>query len=245
MKSRETIACPPDGIYQGVDADTYFAWDACNASRVRILALGGTPAHYKAAADGEIEDEETDARSFGRAVHSAVLTPSDFDLLAPLPAGIARRTGKEYEALCQQFPNTKFFPPAEWAKVQADIEDAQAVQRSIAAHPVAAALLDGTQPETAIAWTDPEYGMRCKARLDACALGDNARIVDLKTTRRNMVYQLARQGYGYGYHIQAAMYADGLAQLTKADAPIPFWFLFVESIPPHLVVVANGLSAYD
>jgi len=109
-------------------------------------------------------------------------------------------------------------------------------------HPVAKTFFDDFHPEVVLIWTDEYSGIRCKGRVD-CLAKDGSLMADPKTTSKRMQYQMAKSGYYLGYHIQAAMYTDGYAAITGNE--IPFYFVFIESEPPHLVVPANGHSAFD
>jgi len=231
-----------DGFYEDIPEEEYRAWPFANASAVKILALGGAPAHYKAEVDGE--SESSDAKDFGKLVHMAVLEPARLDNFKLLPTHIKKRSGKDYDALCQQFPDFTWLPPSEWKKTEKQIRECKLIQAVAKANPIAADLLDRGKREVSMIWTDPESGVRCKGRMDLFANF----IADVKTTSLTMIYPIARSGYRYGYHIQSAMYTDGATLLSGGipeKNPIPFWFLFFESARPHLLSVYNGHSALD
>ena len=229
-----------DGIYQELDEQIYRLLPFANYSAVKKLALGATPAHYRAAHRGD--DKKTKAKSFGQIVHTAVLMPAWFEQFQPLPEQIKRRVGKEWEALKEAHPDHEFLSAAEWNKFEAARDSAYTVREKILEHPVAKNLLAEFFPEAVIVWTDKETGVRCKCRIDVYS-PQRRLIADIKTTSKPNPYMIAKSGYYLGYHIQAAMYTDAVQAITGKE--LAFWFIFVESEPPHLVAVANGHDAFD
>lgn len=231
-----------DGFHK-LTEEEYRKLPFANYSAVKVLCLGGTPAHYKAKQEGN--DRDTAPKSFGRLVHQAVLEPDCFKNIEKLPDNIKRRAGKDWEDLQAAFPEKTFLPASEWKKFQADRDIALRVRDQIIDHPVAGQLLNNVRTEIPMIWTHEKTKVRCKGKMDILA-EDLSYIADIKTTSKIMPYQILRSGYYFGYHIQVAMYCDGLAKLTKrAGQDIPFWFIFVETEPPYLVSVADGKAAYS
>jgi len=93
-----------------------------------------------------------------------------------------------------------------------------------------------------IVWTDKDAEVRCKCRIDVYS-PEQKLIADIKTTSKKNPYQIGKSGYYLGYHIQSAMYTDAVRAATGTEPK--FYFVFVESEPPHLVCIANGHDAYD
>ena len=118
-----------------------------------------------------------------------------------------------------------------------DYQLAQNIVDCIRKHPTAMGFMSGAK-QMVIVWDDPETGVRCKGRLDAYQ--PDVRITDLKTTDNPLPYAFAKTCNTFGYHIQAAMYHDGLFCATEKKYPesfnIPFSFVVVQSCPPHDVV---------
>lgn len=117
----------------------------------------------------------------------------------------------------------------------ADLAKADAIAEAVLAHEGARRLLERPgDSEVSVFATDPETGVKCKARYDR--LGDSLAI-DFKTTSGTV----SARGFGasaarFGYPIQEAFYADVLAWATGALAP-PMQFIVVETAPPYFVAV--------
>ena len=230
-----------DGIYPDVPEEEYRAWPFANQTYLKILARGGTPAHYKALVDGS-DTGTTRAKSIGRYMHMALLEPERLDNIRKLPDEIKRRTGTDWEQLCAENPGVTFLSPSEWVAESKYIDAARTCLDNVATHPIAAEMLRESQKEVSFVWTDSISGVRCKGRADIfkpCMVGD------VKSTSDLTPYQMARNAYKYGYHIQSAFYTDGLTQLLGRSTYLPFWFLYIGTEPPYLISVHNGHAAYD
>lgn len=226
-----------DGLYFDVPEEEYFDWNVASHSGIKLLAQGKTPAHYRAYLDAP--SYSSDAQAFGTAVHTAIIEPEKFELVKPLPPSIKRRVGKEWDALQAESPSITFLPPSQWEPFLIERDAALTVRDNVMQNPVARELIENAKGEVSGVWTDPLTGVRCRMRVDL--LGTD--IIDIKTTRFSSQPEIARSGYKYGYHIQAAMYTDGIKAITGED--MNFWFLFVEKDAPHLVSIFDGHAAYD
>ena len=187
--------------------------------------------------------------SFGRYAHMAILEPDKLDLVKPLPESVKRRSGRDWEALQSDNPGITFLSPSEWSETGGKIESAKRVAESVYAHPIVADLMRDVEKECSMIWTDNLTGLRCKGRTDALAKSMK-HIVDFKMTSRETPYQITRAAYGFGYHLQVGHYCRGLeylrAKLTdKVLLPATFWFVFIEENPPHMILLANGMDAFD
>lgn len=234
-----------DGFYYDMPEEIYRSLPFANYSAVKELCLGATPAHYKARHAGI--DEESESKDFGTIVHQAILTPQAFENIEPLPPDIKQRRGKAWEDLRDGNPTIKFLPQSEYEKFLQDKKAAEIIRSAIFNHPVISNFFTGGERvEVVMIWTDKDSGVRCKGRIDILGK-DFSFIADLKTTSHFIPYRIVRSGYFYGYHVQSAMYTDGLVTLTNGDfdEPPPFWFIYVEKSPPHLVLPANGHQAMD
>ena len=219
----------------------YHAWPLASHSRLAPLCAGGTPAHYKAALD---DDSDSESMRFGRWAHIALLEPERLDQTRPLPPGIKRRRGPEWEQLCAENEGITFLPPSEWAKVEPMITKAKTVRDNLLEHAIVGDLVRRSKKEVTLIWTDETTGVRCKGRPDMIG-NDLDFIADLKTTTRLTRFEAVRASYYKGAtHLQSAMYTDALIALTK-KGPVPFRFIFVTVAPPHCVFTADGHAAVD
>lgn len=125
--------------------------------------------------------------------------------------------------------------PAEFALVQAMAE-------ALKEHPMAAKVFapERGPAERSLFWQDAETGVWCRARLDhmpTAEFGSRWFIVsDYKTTKSADPEEIAKAVYSYGYHIQAAMYLEGVRALgIHADPRMVF--VFQEKAAPYLATV--------
>lgn len=116
--------------------------------------------------------------------------------------------------------------PAQAARID---EMAEAVLK----HKTAGPLLErGGHSEASVFTTDDDTGVDMRARFDYLALTDQPIAVDLKTTAKNAsVGGFTRTVADYGYDVQQEHYLRTLGQR------IPFVFVVVEAVAPHLVGV--------
>jgi hypothetical protein len=207
-----------------MDATTYRNTEGISASDIKWILPPRTPAHYHAYKTGLIVREETRALVLGTLCHLAVLEPERLaTAFAVRPAGLDFRT-KDGKA---------------WKEAQGDkpiLDETEAamldgMSKSVAAHPAAAALLDGAQREVSL-FKEHRTGLKLKGRLDV--LG-NGYVADVKTAEAGDAGGFAAAVFKYGYHVQAAMYC----QLAGVER---FSFITVEKAPPYAVAVYD-LSA--
>ena len=216
-------------IYYDVPAAEYRQWDAMNYSRLKVLAVSVEQFAY----DETHPRKASPAMIFGSAVDCMIHTPTLFETEWVVGGPINEKTGKCYGR------DTKAFDA--WLQAQPtgleyisdeDFERATACADAIKAHKRAAELMAAGKPQVCAVWTDKETKVLCKGRLDW--LTDKA-IPDIKTAEDVEPAGFKRAIYDYGYHIQAALYTDGMAALTgqKRD----FIWVVARSQPPHRVKV--------
>ena len=202
--------------------------EGVNVSTLKYLQK--SPAHYLHFLQNPPEDKP--AFQFGRAVHSAILTPEAFarDFVV-LPEGIDRRTkaGREaYDSFLQENAGREIITAA-------DAEIVGRIAAAVHGNRDAAELLKGTKREETMFWTD-ENGILCKARADALRPG---LIVDLKTTTDAETDNFTREALRYGYDIQCAHYLDGYAHTVSSSPPV-WYFIAVEKAEPYAVNILRA-----
>lgn len=109
---------------------------------------------------------------------------------------------------------------------------AEAMKWAVWKHPLASGLLSLGEPEQTVLWE--QEGVPMKARIDWLR---NDVIVDLKTTTSANPSDFRRSVATFGYHVQQAIYAEAVRELTGND--LPFYFIAVESRAPYLVSVVQ------
>ena len=192
--------------------------------------LRRSPAHYKYFLENPPED--TQAYKFGRAVHSAILTPTAYKRdFAVLPEGINRRTNagkEEYQA----------FIEASAGKEILTAEDAKTIKAIVSAfkkNKDAVSLLKGTKRERPLFWTD-DNGVKCKCRVDAYKPGI---MIDLKTAADAATDTFSREALRYGYDVQATHYMDGYQHTQSAIMP-EWYFIVIEKAEPYAVNILRA-----
>jgi hypothetical protein len=207
-----------------MDATTYRNTEGISASDIKWVLPPRTPAHYYAYKTGQIVREETRALVIGTLCHLAVLEPERLaTAFAVRPAGLDFRT-----------KDGKAWRDAQGEKPILDETEAamlDGMSKSVAAHPAAAALLDGAQREVSL-FKEHRTGLKIKGRLDV--LG-NGFVADVKTAEAGDAGGFAAAVFKYNYHVQAAMYC----QLAGVER---FSFITVEKVAPFAVAVYD-LSA--
>lgn len=205
-------------IIDGMPASDYHAHEAVSKSLLDQMAR--TPHHARAYLDGA-RTEPTKAMEFGTALHSAVLEPAVFANNYQLFDGDRRiKAGKaEYDDLIRigKTPISS-----------ADYNIIQAMQHSVANHPLACKLLSYGEAEQSVFWNH-NVGVQLKCRPDWW-IREVGIVVDLKTTEDASPAGFARSVAKYRYHVQAAHYMDG----CRAEQ---FLFIAVEKKAPYAVAV--------
>lgn len=193
-----------------------------------------SPAHYKWLLDHPAED--TPALHFGRALHSAVLTPTAFKRDFRIAPDFDKRTkaGREaYMAWKEGLPD---------GTEELSIEDARTIREMVKAlrHDQGAMkLLKGTRREKPLFWIDKETGLKCKCRIDAIS---SSAAIDLKTTTDASGRAFRRDAISYGYHVQAAHYLDGTEAVT-GNRP-DWYFIAIEKKAPFVIHIFRASEQF-
>lgn len=222
----EWIKTPEPGIHPDVPAEVYHRWDAMSASWLKRLDAT-SPKHFRH--DRREPPRPTEAMEFGTMVHCLVQEWIDFSAKYAVAPECDRRTtkGKATWAAFQQTLGGRL--PVK----HQDAELARAMAREIEAHPAAKRLIAQSERELSIVWEHPGTGLRCKARIDDWLAPV---VADLKTTVNAKPEAFERAIWNYGYHIQAAIYIDGMNAAAGRD-DCEFVFIAVEKEPPYDVIV--------
>lgn len=221
---------PDLGIHRDIPFAEYCSWDAMNSSTLN--AGMQTMAHLGHRIKNPQED--TKATTIGRATHTLVLEPTKFESnYIILPEGDRRKKeNKEaYQAALDLAANT-----GKEVMTRKDFKEAASLADSVRDNPMARELIESPgDREICVAWEDPDTGVLCKGRIDIFVSWNNYSVVaDLKTTISAGKGSFARSVHKYNYHIQAAMYKDALAVISKMDGRRFFW-IAIEKTPPYLV----------
>lgn len=244
------------GLHLNVPMEEYLATPAVSASDLWMLC-SRSPAHMMARR--ETPHPQTDALSFGTALHMAVLephlfreryaTPSPCSALKKdmTPCGNAARVDRgALGAFCgvRGHDPSPDLPGRDIAP-----QEVLSAERAVRCHPRMRAILSGDGvAEATLIWRDPGTGLPCKARPDWLAF-DLKICLDLKTTQNAAPAVLGREIARWGYHLKAAHYLQGLqvlgATVPQLEGMDAFLFAFVESGGPYHGVTLGELAAAD
>lgn len=201
-------------------------------SRSELWKISESPEKFRYYKDHP--QEPTPALLFGQALHKLVLEPDGFfDEFAVSPV-VDRRTkqGKEeWAEFCQSNGNKTIIDGATFEKCRDMAE-------SLLSNPYVGKLLNG-EHEKPYFWKDDMTGEDCKCRVDSITeIKGNQIIVDLKTTADASTDAFMRSAINYGYHVQAAMYSEGVKKNT-GKTPL-FVFIAIEKDPPYSVNILQA-----
>jgi hypothetical protein len=247
MAYAERIPCPEPGVYHGVPADVYHAWDAASNSALSLMA-GRSPAHARYLLDNP--PAPTPAKLRGEALHLAVLEPALLHrhFVVPGPCAAELRSGDRKGQACgatgRSFVGGAWFcdkhhhgeteEPRQLLPA-ADFECCMAMRAAVLAHPDAGPILTAAaEREVSIVFDWPATTIRCKARLDLPVLS-HAAIGDVKSTQDASEAGFNRAVERFGYYRQDPFYTTAA---EAAGFPVrDFFFIAVESRPHHGVAV--------
>jgi hypothetical protein len=247
-------ATPEPGIYPMTE-EVYRKIPAMNCS---VLDWGIASMHHlKAAIDGRLIREDTDALTFGRAFHVRVLEPSLYaervcvrgscaSVLKSgnrkgMECGAAGRGQIDGEWLCGTHGGDDSLLPAGVEYISSD--DAQRIERAVEA--IKCRKIDALRRapgQFEVCIIGDLHGVRCKAKLDKYIKSPHA-IVDLKKVaapKSPREVKISRDKFErtietYGYGMRAAFYCD-LVKSVTGDMPRWYW-LTVEDGEPFTAAV--------
>lgn len=211
------------GRHYDLAAEDYHAVDALSSSGIKVLLR--SPAHF--VTNRAQPSEPTPSMQFGSAVHMGVLEPEQFERRVIEAPKFDRRTtaGKAgYVEWQAQTVGKLSFDPETFEHINRCID-------AIRSHDGAMRLIDGVgMAELSLMWTDAQYEVPCKARLDY--LRPDLGVVDLKTAEDASPDAFGRAVATYSYHVQQAWYQIGCEHALDAS-PRFFAFVAAEKSPPY------------
>lgn len=234
-----------DGVHGDVPDTEYHAdRSALSCSGARMLLPPSTPAIFRWHMDHPRKPKRE--WDFGHMAHRVLLgAGAELCVLEPAIHGLtkggtiaksprATDTWKEAEAAAR----------AE-GRVPVHVDDyqiAQVMADKVREHPTAGPLFASGSAEVSLVGTDPETGVRLKARPDW--ITSEGTIVDYKTAVSSEVDAFSRKAADFGYHIQEAWYRH-VAQLLKLHHNPRFLFVVQEKEAPYEVSVFEYQDPID
>lgn len=199
--------------------EEYLAYEAINFSTLKYIDK--SPLHYKWAV--EVGRPDTTALLKFRAIHTAILEPAAFNERYVVFPG-KKRQGKDWEKFAEEHKNHEIIKADEKPRILAMAERVQE-------HPIAAQIFEEGEAERAIVWKHKRTGLILKCRIDWWSKWI---LADLKSgpVHDRLFGALAAK---LKYHVQIAMYDDGLYTVTGERPPKKF--VVVDPAPPHPVAV--------
>lgn len=180
-------------------------------------------------------EEKTPALVFGSACHKRVLEPKTFGEEYAISPNVDKRTKEGKEAWAQFVAENEGKDIISVDDYNTMCEMAEAIKNC----PLADKLINGKgETEKSFFWTDPETGEMCKIKADRIVTWKRRKyIVDYKTTAAADTFHFNSSVWKFGYHFQAAMYAEGWKIANKKKKLPGFIFVAQEKKPPYSVNV--------
>lgn len=196
----------------------YCELDAVNWSSLRYMDQ--TPFHYKAQLNGEMKKSSNALRK-GNAYHDMMENIEAFEAVFKLAPSGSRASGKGC-AEWLEFYDKKAPEDAKLKEIQAylkeldancglvlvneqELDELYVMRKNTLAHTGAGYLIDGSEAECTIIWTDEKTGIKCKARLDLPNL-EKRTFSDYKTARDVSTDGFEKSVWNYQYYGQMGMY---------------------------------------
>lgn len=221
-----------NGIVAGVSEAVYFAHDSLSSTGAR--AILDSPARF--AYQQKVPRAPKAEFDLGSAVHSKLLG-TGYEIVTVPDEYLASNGALSTKA-------AKQFVDEARAEGRIPVKSATALEvdliaESVLAHPTARALLQQAGiREASVFATDPETGVRVRARFDLLPDMLNGRrvAVDLKSGRDASPEGFTRAVADYGYDVQDVWYMDALRWAEGGDEAAMV-FVVVETEPPYLTAV--------
>lgn len=222
-----TVEAPQ--IVDSLPAEAYHAdRTSISSSGLRALLAPGCPAQFKYDRDHpQAPKKEFD---LGNAVHAEVLGEGHDIVEIEYP---------DYKTGAAQAAKREAYAAGKVPLLPKEKLQVEAMAAAIRQHPTAGPLFaPGTGiAERSLYWTDPETGIRCRARPDWLKeLPGLTLCVDLKTIRASDPETVSRAIREHAYHQQDPFYIDGISAVLQPE-DVRFLFVFVSKQAPYLITV--------
>lgn len=232
------------GVYADIPNNVYHGSEICDGpsiSTTGIKSILECPRKFwfnSPLNPHRVRREKSDAFSLGAAAHDLVLQPGIWgDLYHVVPDGFSAAHHKKWADYMPAYEEAVSAGKTVLTQRQADT--VSAMSDALWADPLAERVFVNGRAEQTMAWRDDETGVWLRCRPDW--LPNNPVFVpDYKTARDASPRGFRRAVYEYGYHIQAAVYMEGIEK-TMGVRPDDFFFVVQETEAPY-IVQAHRLS---
>lgn len=220
----------PLGIHFGLEDSVYRADPGVAQSSLKLAKYSMN--HCRCSVDGEAENEDSEARAFGRAFHAMMLQPHLYDsLFVVAPDGYDGRTkaGKDWKA-----EHTK---GGQEVIIPRNGKRLAGMKERLLANRVFREAYESCDLEVSMFHeaNTPFGPVRVKGRPDIIPKEGRC-IVDLKKTTLGKAHPdtWSNEAAKLGYHIQAPYYIDIFNAITSSSRDL-FIHFAVEDVPPYEV----------
>ena len=221
------------GIVPVLEESIYHAHDSLSSTGARRLLE--SPAKFRYAMDHPQPHKK--AFDLGSAAHSKVLGTGYG--VAVIPADILASNGATSTKAAKEFIADAYSQSLIPIK-QAEFDEVTEMSEAVLRHPTARALLERPgQAEASVFATDPDTGVKLRARFDFLPDANDGRrvTVDLKTTGKEASKAgFAKSAASFEYEVQEGHYEHTLSLATGEEDPAMV-FVVVETTAPYLVAV--------
>jgi len=227
---------PEPGIYEKVPDEEYRSWYALSYSMIKPLLR--SPMHLKRYL--ELSNEQTTSMLLGSVVDCMLLEPEAFDSrYFVLPETYIDSKGSEkpftlHSKTCRSMVG-EAADRGLTSLTCALKRNADEIVAAVQTHRTVWPMISGSKKQVSIVWDDTETNVRMKGRIDALAMDrpmdEDDAVIDVKTCRDASAQAFSRLMFAYNYHVQAAMYADAVENITTIR--LPFHNIAIETSPPY------------
>lgn len=225
----------PDGVYPDITDTTYHQMPHLSSSGAKLLLPPSVPAKYREHIDNPPEPKPH--FDFGHVVHTLVLTKGpEFAVIE----------ADDWRGKYAREQRDKAHAEGKTPILSADFDVAFAMEEAVRDHPIAGPLLAEGDPETSLFVTDPDTGVKLRARPDWMTHQDGRLwLLDVKTAADANPDSFGRTAERFAYYLQFAWYVT-VARLLELDESPAFLFINIEKTPPYLVSVCElDMDAYQ
>lgn len=194
--------------------------DAVNYSKLKYMGVSALEYKYRLTAP----KKTTPAMLRGSAFHCAMLTPKTFDFEYVAKSAVSDKKSEVRTILSDDM----------WHDIKGMVEGIRRVMPPLDTY---------SAIELPVYWIDPDTGIRCKDRVDA--VRSSTGFDEFKSCSSTYLYpdRFCKHYKDMGYHVQAAMYHDGLKANGYEPCPVTCYSV-VQSAPydsiewdvPHCVI---------
>jgi hypothetical protein len=164
----------------------------------------------------------------GSALHCLVLEPERFD------QQVSVLDFKDYKTNAAKAAKAAAYADGKSPILTKELPEIEAMAAALLADPIASGFRAAGDPEVVMLYEEPDYGIKCKLRIDWLPHGDIIDLRDIKTAASAKPEDFERAAWNCGYPQRAAWYIDGVEAAT-GKRPRNYWFIAVEKEPPYLV----------